>query len=53
MNFEYIGYFRQSEIFACGCGIKEAPSFSKIHGIGNWRKRKGVASICLADGSLH
>ena len=30
----------------------ELPRLRKIYGIGNWRKRKGIASIRPADGSL-
>ncbi len=52
MNFEIIGNLRQVETFARGSGIRELPRLRKIYGIGNWRKRKGIASIRLADGSL-
>jgi hypothetical protein len=52
MDFEIIGSARQVETFARGSGIKELARLRKIYGIGNWRKRKGIASIRLADGSL-
>jgi hypothetical protein len=52
MDFEIIGSVRQVETFARGSGIKELARLRKIYGIGNWRKRKGIASIRLADGSL-
>ena len=52
MDFEIIGDIRQAETFARGNGIRELPRLRKIYGIGNWRKRKGAASIRLADGSL-
>ncbi len=45
MDFEIIGSIKQTETFARGSGIRELPRLRKIYGIGNWRKRKGVASI--------
>ena len=53
MDFKIIGNIREAETFARGSGIRELPRLLKIYGIGNWRKRKGTASIRLADGSLH
>jgi hypothetical protein len=52
MDFEIIGNIRHAETFARGSGIRELPRLRKIYGIANWRKRKGIASIRLADGSL-
>ena len=52
MDFEIIGNIRQAETFARGSGIRELPRLRKIYGIGNWRKRKGTASIRLSDGSV-
>ena len=52
MDFEIIGNIRQAETFARGSGIRELPRLRRIYGIGNWRKRKSMASIRLADGSL-
>ena len=52
MDFEIIGNIRQAETFARGSGIREFPRLREIYGVGNWRKRKGIASIRLADGSL-
>ena len=51
MDFEIIGNIRHAETFARGSGIRELPRLRKIYGIGNWRKRKGVASIRLTDGT--
>jgi len=53
MDFEIIGNIRQAETFSRGSGIRELPRLHKIYGIGNWRKRKGIALIRLNDGSLH
>lgn len=52
MDFEIIGNIRQAETFARGSSIRELPRLRKIYSIGNWRKRKGIASIHLVDGSL-
>ena len=52
MYFEIIGNIRQVETFARGSGIRELPRLRKVYGVGHWRKRKGVASIRLVDGSL-
>jgi hypothetical protein len=52
MDFEIIGKIRQTETFACGSAIRELPRLRKIHGLGNWRKRKGFAIVRLNDGTL-
>jgi hypothetical protein len=52
MDFEIIGKIRQPETFARGLGIRELPRLRKTHGLGNWRKRKGYATVRLNDGSL-
>ena len=44
MDFEIIGKIRQTETFARGSAIRELPRLRKVHGLGNWRKRKGFAS---------
>jgi hypothetical protein len=33
--------------------IREVARFRKMYGRGRWRKRKGVARVRLADGSVH
>jgi hypothetical protein len=52
MDFEIIGSIRQPETFARGSAIRELPRLRKIYGQGNWRKRKGFATVRLQDGSL-
>jgi hypothetical protein len=52
MDFEIISQIRQPETFARGSGIRELSRLVKIHGPGNWRKRKGYATVRLPDGSL-
>ena len=53
MDFEIIGEIRHAETFARGSGIRELSRLRKIYGVGNWRKRKGIATIRLPDGSVH
>jgi hypothetical protein len=52
MDFEIIGEIRQAETFARGSAIRELSRLRKFHGLGNWRKRKGFATVRLPDGSL-
>lgn len=50
MHFEIIGTIRDIEMIARGSGIRERVRLRKFHGTGNWRKRKGLATVRLADG---
>jgi len=52
MSFEIVGEVSNAETFARGSGIRELPRLRKIHGDGNWRKRKGFAKVRLPDGTL-
>ncbi|MES2683456.1 MAG: hypothetical protein V4650_08050 [Pseudomonadota bacterium] len=52
MHFEIVGDISAPETFARGNGIRELARLRKIHGLGNWRKRKGFATVRLPDGSL-
>ena len=52
MWFEIISEIRHPETFARGTGIRELPRLRKVHGLGNWRKRKGFATVRLLDGTL-
>jgi hypothetical protein len=51
MDFELVGAIEQIETFAIGKSIRELPRLRKVYGRGRWRKRKGVATVRLADGS--
>ena len=53
MRFEIVGEISQIETFAVGSGIREIARLRRVYGRGRWRKRKGVARVRLADGSLH
>ena len=52
MHFEVIGPIEQIETFATGSGIRELARLRKIYGRGRWRKRKGVATVRLSDGTV-
>jgi hypothetical protein len=53
MDFELVGAIDQIQTFATGKSIRELPRLRKVYGRGRWRKRKrkGVATVRLADGS--
>jgi hypothetical protein len=52
MYFEIIGEITGVETFAVGSSIRELPRLRKAYGAGRWRKRKGYASVRLANGSF-
>ena len=52
MHIEILGEISQVETFATGSGIREIARLRRIYGRGRWRKRKGVARVRLADGSV-
>jgi len=53
MHFEIVGEISEVETFATGSGIRELARLRKVYGLGRWRKRKGIARVRLADGSIH
>jgi predicted phosphoribosyltransferase len=53
MFFEIIGELSEIETIASGRGIKEIARLRKVYGRGNWRKRKGIATVMLADDTIH
>ena len=52
MNFEIISEISQVEIIAVGSSIRNLPRLNKTYVSGRWRKLKGIATICLANGSI-
>jgi len=52
MDFDIVGKIRDVETIASGSGIREVARLRKFYGKGRWRKRKGIAEIRLADGTL-
>jgi hypothetical protein len=51
MTFEIVGEITAVETIAVGSSIREIERLRKLYGRARWRKRKGVASIRLPDGS--
>jgi hypothetical protein len=52
MDFEIVGEISDVETFAVGKAIRELPRLLREYGPGRWRKRKGIATIRLADGAV-
>lgn len=50
MNFVLVRPVRHARTFARGRGIRELVRLNRIYGRGNWRKRKGVATVRLENG---
>jgi len=53
MRFEIMGDISDVETFATGSGIREFARLQRIYDRGRWRKRKGIARVRLANGSVH
>ncbi|HEY0567097.1 MAG TPA: hypothetical protein VGD13_03060 [Xanthobacteraceae bacterium] len=53
MHFEIQGEISDVETFATGSRIREIARLRKVYGRGRWRKRKGIARVRLADGTIH
>ena len=43
MNFDIIDEITEIETIAKGSGIRERNRLRKSHGLGNWKKMKGIA----------
>ncbi len=52
MDFEIISDIRHPESIVQGFRIRELKRLQKVYGSGRWRKRKGEATIRLADGTM-
>ena len=53
MKFEILGEISEAETFATASAIRERARLGRVYGRGRWRKRKGIARVRLADGSVH
>jgi hypothetical protein len=53
MLLEILGEISDLETIATGSAIRELTRLRRIYGRGRWRKRKGIARVRLADGSIH
>ena len=52
MTFEIVGEIEHIATIATGQGVRVRSLLRKIYGPGRWRKRKGVATVRLANGML-
>jgi hypothetical protein len=52
MDFEIVGEITDIETIAVGKGVRDRARLRKQHGIGRWRKLKGIASVRLASGRI-
>ena len=52
MPFEIIDEITEIEVIAVSSGIRELVRLRRQYGQGRWRKLKGVAHICLANGKV-
>jgi hypothetical protein len=51
MKFEIVAEIEQIETIAIGRSIRILPLLNKRYGKGRWRKKKGVATVKLVDGT--
>jgi hypothetical protein len=51
MRFEIISAITEIETIAINRDIREVARLRKLYGRGRWRKRKGIATILLPDGT--
>jgi hypothetical protein len=52
VTFELIGDIRRVETIAAGTRVRDRRRLNRIHGVGNWRKMKGIAVVRLPDGTI-
>lgn len=53
MDFEIIGQITGVETIATGRSIRVLARLRKRYGKGRWRKRRGIATVRLNDGTIH
>ncbi len=52
-RFEIVGPITEIETIAFGNSIRVIADLRSRYGQGNWRKRKGIATVRLRDGTMH
>ena len=52
MAFEVFGEIRDIETIATGRGVYIRRYLNRSYGRGRWRKRKGIATVRLKDGTM-
>jgi hypothetical protein len=53
MRFAIVSDITEIETIAVNQSIREITRLRKQYGSGRWRKRKGIATVLLADGTPH
>ena len=53
MDFEIVGDISAIEPIAVGRGIRDRRRLQGTYGKGRWRKLRGIATVRLADGTIH
>lgn len=53
VDFDIIGEITGVETIAKGRAVRNRARLNKRYGKARWRKRKGVATVRLEDGTLH
>jgi hypothetical protein len=51
VKLEIVGAIEDAQTIASGSGVKIRTFLRKIYGRGRWRKRKGVATVRLPNGT--
>lgn len=51
MKFEIVGEITEIETIASGRSVRILPLLNKKYGKGRWRKKKGITTVKLQDGS--
>jgi hypothetical protein len=52
VKFEIVGRLERVETIASGRGVDIRAHLRKVHGGARWRKRKGIATVRLPNGTL-
>jgi hypothetical protein len=52
VDFKILGRISDVETIAVGNAIREIRRLRRTYGLGRWRKRKGVATVELRNGSI-
>ena len=53
MKFEIVSEITNIETIAVGNSIRVLSVLNRKYGKGRWRKKKGIATVKLKDGSFH
>jgi hypothetical protein len=53
MFFEIIGKIGETSTIASGRSIRQRRRLWKAYGKGEWRKKKGLATVKLSDGTIY